>query len=52
MIMLGALCELDGFPIDTTDIKNVIQDIFPESKLDMNYRALDLGKTLLQEAAQ
>ncbi len=50
MIMLGALCELENFPIKTDDIKIVIRDIFPESKLDMNYKALEIGSDLIHKS--
>ncbi|MBU0992132.1 MAG: indolepyruvate oxidoreductase subunit beta [Proteobacteria bacterium] len=50
MIMLGALSEMDGFPISKSDIKDVIRTIFPESKLEMNHKALDLGSKLVQNA--
>lgn len=48
MIMVGALCSLDNFPIDISDIKNLIKDIFEESKLESNYRALDMGKEMIE----
>lgn len=47
MIMLGALCELPGFPIGSEDIKDVLKDIFPESKLEPNWKALDMGGGLI-----
>ena len=47
MIMVGALCALHDFPIETNDIKELLKDIFQESKLESNYRALDMGKDLV-----
>ena len=47
MIMLGALCSLDDFPITCRDIKAVLKDIFKESKLELNYRALDIGESMI-----
>ena len=47
MIMLGALCELPDFPIKSEDIKYVLKDILPESKLELNWRALDMGRGLI-----
>ena len=47
MIMLGALCELASFPIGREDVKDVLKDIFPESKLELNWRALDIGGGLI-----
>lgn len=49
MMLLGSLCELDDFPIHKDDIKHVIKDIFPASKLEMNYQALDIGGDLLKK---
>jgi indolepyruvate ferredoxin oxidoreductase beta subunit len=48
MIMLGALCELSDFPIDANDIKAVLHDIIPESKLAPNYKALEIGGGLIR----
>lgn len=47
MIMVGALCALLDFPIETNDIKELLKEIFQESKLESNYRALDMGKDLV-----
>ncbi|MBN1277140.1 MAG: indolepyruvate oxidoreductase subunit beta [Deltaproteobacteria bacterium] len=49
MIMVGALCEMKNFPVDSRFIKEVMRDFFPASKLDMNYRALDIGGNLIRE---
>jgi len=43
MIILGALCALPDVPVDSGDVKVILKDIFPESKLGPNYRALDIG---------
>ena len=48
MIMLGALCALPEFPLDADDIKAVLRDLFPESKLTANYRALEAGGGLVR----
>jgi indolepyruvate ferredoxin oxidoreductase beta subunit len=48
MIMLGALCKLPDFPIGADDIKTVLEDIFPESKLEPNFRALEIGGGLIR----
>jgi len=48
MIMLGALCALPGFPIKDRDIESVLKDIFPESKLELNYQALKIGGGLIR----
>ena len=47
MIMLGALCCLEGFPVSVEDIKGVLSDIFPEGKLKPNYQALEVGRGLI-----
>jgi len=47
MIMLGALCRLPDFPFETGDLKGVVNDIFPESKREINYRAFDIGANLI-----
>jgi len=43
------LCAIKDFPIDSTLIKKVMKSIFPESKLGMNYRALDIGRDLIRQ---
>jgi len=47
MIMLGALCSLPDLPLEIVDIKDVLKEVFPESKLNLNYRALDMGRDLI-----
>jgi len=47
MIMLGALCFLPDFPINNDDIKGLLKNIFKESRLELNYRALDMGGRLI-----
>jgi indolepyruvate ferredoxin oxidoreductase beta subunit len=47
IIMLGALCALPDFPVERGDVKAVLKDVFPESKLAVNYKALDLGGRLI-----
>ena len=49
MIMVGALSALPDFPIEIDQIKGVLKDIFPESKLEVNYRALELGADLIRK---
>jgi indolepyruvate ferredoxin oxidoreductase, beta subunit len=49
MIMLGALCALPGFPLAASDIQEVIQSIFPASKLPANVRALQLGGDMIRD---
>lgn len=48
MIMLGALCGLPDFPMEIGDFKNALKEIFAESKLEVNYRALDMGISLIR----
>lgn len=49
MIMLGALCGLSLFPLETKDFKNVLEQVFETSKLEINYKALDMGEKLVTE---
>jgi indolepyruvate ferredoxin oxidoreductase beta subunit len=49
MIMLGALCGLSLFPLETKDFKNVLEQVFETSKLEINYKALDMGEKLVSE---
>jgi len=48
MIMLGALSALPDFPLDAGDFRSALKDIFPESKLEVNFRALDVGASLIK----
>ena len=47
MIMVGALCALPEFPIKNNDVKNILKDIFSGSKLELNFKALDMGESLV-----
>lgn len=47
MIMLGALCGRPDFPFGIEDFRKVLKELFPESKLGVNYRALGIGKDLI-----
>lgn len=49
MIMIGALCGLPDFPIEVKDFREVIKNIFPESKLKANYKALETGRSLINK---
>ena len=49
MIMLGALCGLSLFPLEVKDFKSVLKQVFDTSKLEINYRALDMGVRLVTE---
>lgn len=49
MIMLGALCGLSQFPLETKDFKSVLKQVFETSKLEVNYKALDMGEKLVTE---
>lgn len=46
MIMLGALSGLSVFPLEITDFKRAIEQVFAPSKLEINYKALDMGVKL------
>ena len=49
VIMLGALCSLPDFPLDTGDLRQAVRDLFPESNREINYRALDIGVNLIHD---
>lgn len=49
MIMLGALGVIPDFLLDIEDFRNALKDIFPESKLEVNFKALDVGARLIEE---
>ena len=49
MIMLGALSGLTEFPLEIGDFKEALKQVFPESKLKLNYRALDMGMGLVNK---
>ncbi len=50
MIMLGALCSLPGCPIEVEDVEGTLKEVFPESKLDANFRALEIGGKLVSQS--
>ena len=45
-VMLGALCRLGDFPLDREDIRGAMKSLFPEARLEANYKALDIGRSL------
>jgi indolepyruvate ferredoxin oxidoreductase beta subunit len=47
MVMIGSLCGLPGVPFETADIKAVLEDFLPKAKLEQNYKALDVGQSLI-----
>ncbi len=49
MIMLGALSGLSVFPLEITDFKRALEEVFAPSKLEINYKALDMGVKLIRE---
>ena len=48
MVMLGALCSLIDFPFDIGDIEDILEDVFPKSKLKSNLKALESGQGLIR----
>jgi len=42
------LSALPDFPLDAGDFRSALKDIFPESKLEVNFRALDMGASLIK----
>jgi indolepyruvate ferredoxin oxidoreductase beta subunit len=47
MIMLGALGGLAEFPLQADHFKRTLKSFFPESKLDVNFQALEVGNKLV-----
>lgn len=47
MVMLGALCALEGMPVVPADVEAVIGELFPASKLEPNRRALQTGREMV-----
>ena len=48
MIMLGALCGLPDFPLTSIHFAETLKELFPPSRLEVNYRALEIGKGLIE----
>jgi indolepyruvate ferredoxin oxidoreductase, beta subunit len=48
MIMLGALCALEHFPLTADDIQGVVQSVFSASRLPANAKALELGGDMIR----
>ncbi|MFC1821927.1 indolepyruvate oxidoreductase subunit beta [Thermodesulfobacteriota bacterium] len=48
MIMLGALCSIDQFPLNIEDMRNAVTDLFPENRQEDNDRALFIGQSLIK----
>ncbi len=49
MVMLGALCELQDFPVSSEHLKEILGAVIPPGKLESNCRALDRGGQLIRE---
>jgi indolepyruvate ferredoxin oxidoreductase beta subunit len=50
IIMLGALAASGALPMETDVFKQVIAEILPQDKLDLNLKAYELGGELLRQA--
>lgn len=50
IIMVGALLALDILPLTKEDLKSALKETFPEKKLEINLRALQMGMDALQKA--
>lgn len=48
MIMLGALCELSSIPLEEEGLEDVLKTLFPEPKLEANFKALEVGANLIR----
>lgn len=47
IIMIGALSQINVLPIDRKDFKEVMLDTLPETKLEFNFKAFDIGSSML-----
>jgi indolepyruvate ferredoxin oxidoreductase beta subunit len=43
IILLGGLLGMESLPLSRADVEREIQSSFPESKVDLNLKALDMG---------
>ena len=43
MIMLGAACRLNEFPFEVEHIRQTLKVMLPDSKLEINAKALEIG---------
>jgi indolepyruvate ferredoxin oxidoreductase beta subunit len=43
VVLLGAACSLEGFPVPLDQIKEAIKRVVPERAVDANLKAFDLG---------
>lgn len=46
-IMIGALTRLPDFPIRISSLKEALRFVVPEKKVDINIKALQIGKNIL-----
>lgn len=51
IIMLGAFSGLSALPLEREDFREVILEMMPEDKLDINLRAYELGAEMLKRDA-
>lgn len=50
IIMVGALLALDILPLTKEDLEGALEETFPEKKLEINLKALQMGIDALQKA--
>jgi indolepyruvate ferredoxin oxidoreductase, beta subunit len=48
-IMLGALCTLPDFPLTTDDLRMAMKEVFPDTKLEDNDKAMRIGQDLMMD---
>ena len=48
IIMIGAMSQVCGLPIDRKDFEKVISETLPTGKVDLNLRAFDMGSELVK----
>jgi indolepyruvate ferredoxin oxidoreductase beta subunit len=49
--MLGAFSGLSALPLEREDFREVILEMMPEDKLDINLKAYELGAEMLKRDA-
>ena len=49
IIMIGAMSRMGGLPLYREDFKEVILDSLPESNLNVNLKAFDIGASMLRK---
>ncbi len=48
-IMLGAISELEEFPLNKEEIGETLQELLPQKALEINFKALEIGGSLVRD---